>query len=140
MAVTTLFWGAAAVLQFALLQWAVDHLGVAMGLLVPMAGWVGHWAWAVPLLLLVGAFGGALVVPLSALLQHRGQRLLSAGRSIGVQNANENLSVLLMLGVYAALLGLQVDVRVLMLGLGLLVAAVMVLLTLKQRRSGGACK
>lgn len=176
MAVTTLFWGAAAVLQFALLQWAVDHLGlslgqgvglqavvavgivagaalagrwvplqqaarvlplgVVMGLLVPVAGWVGHWAWALPLLLLVGALGGALVVPLNALLQHRGQALLSAGRSIGVQNANENLSVLLMLGVYAALLGLQVDVRVLMLGLGLLVAALMALLTLRQRRSG----
>lgn len=162
MSVTTLFWGAAAVLQFAVLKWAVDHLGlslgqaaglqavvavgivagaalasrlvaladaarvlplgVLMGLLVPLAGLVTHWLAAVPLLLLVGALGGALVVPLNALLQHRGHTLLSAGRSIAVQNFNENLSVLVMLGVYAALLWLQVDVRWLMAGLGLLVA------------------
>jgi MFS transporter, LPLT family, lysophospholipid transporter len=162
MSVTTLFWGAAAVLQFAVLKWAVDHLGlslgqaaglqavvavgivagaalasrlvaladaarvlplgVLMGLLVPLAGLVTHWLAAVPLLLVVGALGGALVVPLNALLQHRGHTLLSAGRSIAVQNFNENLSVLVMLGVYAALLWLQVDVRWLMAGLGLLVA------------------
>jgi MFS transporter, LPLT family, lysophospholipid transporter len=161
MSVTTLFWGAAAVLQFAVLKWAVDHLalslgqaaglqavvalgivagaalasrhvaladaarvlplGVLMGLLVPLAGLVTHWLAAVPLLLAVGALGGALVVPLNALLQHRGHRLLSAGRSIAVQNFNENLSVLVMLGLYAALLWLQVDVRWLMAGLGLLV-------------------
>lgn len=162
MSVTTLFWGAAAVLQFVVLKWAVDHLGlslgqaaglqavvalgivagaalasrhvaladaarvlplgVLMGLLVPLAGLVTHWLAAVPLLLVVGALGGALVVPLNALLQHRGHTLLSAGRSIAVQNFNENLSVLVMLGVYAALLWLQVDVRWLMAGLGLLVA------------------
>ena len=162
MSVTTLFWGAAAVLQFAVLKWAVDHLalslgqaaglqavvalgivagaalasrhvalagaarvlplGVLMGLLVPLAGLVTHWLAAVPLLLVVGALGGALVVPLNALLQHRGHTLLSAGRSIAVQNFNENLSVLVMLGVYATLLWLQVDVRWLMAGLGLLVA------------------
>ena len=174
MSVTTLFWGAAAVLQFAVLKWAVDHLGlslgqaaglqavvavgivvgavfasrwvpldraarvlplgVLMGVLVPLAGWVTHWIVAVPLLLGVGALGGALVVPLNALLQHRGHTLLSAGRSIGVQNGNENLSVLVMLGVYAALLGLQVDVRVPMGGLGLFVAACMALLTVRQAR------
>ncbi|MBA4176237.1 MAG: lysophospholipid transporter LplT [Leptothrix sp. (in: Bacteria)] len=174
MSVTTLFWGAAAVLQFAVLKWAVDRLGlslaqaaglqavvavgivvgavlasrwvpldhaarvlplgVVMGLLVPLAGWVTHWAVAVPLLLGVGALGGALVVPLNALLQHRGHILLSAGRSIGVQNGNENLSVLVMLGVYAALLGLQVDVRVLMGGLGLCVAGCMVVLQARQVR------
>ena len=31
MSVTTLFWGAAAVLQFAVLKWAVDHLGLSLG-------------------------------------------------------------------------------------------------------------
>ncbi len=162
MSVTTLFWGAAAVLQFAVLKWAVDHLGlslgqaaglqavvavgilagaalasrhvaladaarvlplgVLMGQLVLLAGLVTHWLAAVPLLLAVGGLGGALVVPLNALLQHRGHTLLSAGRSIAVQNFNENLSVLVMLGVYAALLWRQVDVRWLMAGLGLLVA------------------
>lgn len=163
MAVTTLFWGAAAVLQFAVLRWAMDHLGftldraaylqgtvavgivtgaalagrwvslahatrvmplgVALGLLVPAVALVHSWQMAVPLLLLVGVLGGALVVPLNALLQHRGHQLLTAGRSIAVQNFNENASVLLALALYAALLALDVDVRTLMSGLGLCVAA-----------------
>jgi MFS family permease len=162
MAATTLFWGAAAVLQFAVLRWAVERLGlpldraaylqavvavgivggaalaarwvplaqatrvlplgVAMGVLVPLVAWVPSWQTALPLLALVGALGGALVVPLNALLQHRGHALLTAGRSIAVQNFNENLSVLVMLGVYAGLLALGVDIRAIMAGLGLLVA------------------
>ncbi len=162
MAVTTLFWGAAAVLQFSVLRWAgealglpldraaylqgvvavgivlgatlagrwitlaharqVLPLGVLLGLLVPAVVLVHHWWVAVPLLLLVGALGGALVVPMNALLQHRGHELLSAGRSIAVQNFNENASVLVMLAVYSALLAAQWDVRFLMAGLGLAVA------------------
>ncbi len=73
-------------------------------------------------------------MPLNALPQHRGHTLLNAGRSIGVQNGNESLSVLVMLGVYAALLGLQVDVRVLIGGLGLFVAGCMALLQARQAR------
>ena len=175
MSVTTLFWGAAAVLQFAVLKWAVDHLaltlgqaaglqavvavgivagaalasrhvalaaaarvlplGVLMGVLVPLVGLVTHWLAAVPLLLAVGALGGALVVPLNALLQHRGHLLLSAGRSIAVQNFNENLSVLVMLGAYAALLWLQLDVRWLMAGLGAMVALCMAALQWRLPRA-----
>ena len=105
-----------------------------------MAGLVTHRLAAVPLLLAVGALGGALVVPLNALLQHRGHALLSAGWSIAVQNFNENRSVLAMLGVYAALLWLQVDVRWLMGGLGLLVAVCMTALQwrLPRARLGAA--
>ena len=164
MAVTTLFWGVAAVLQFAVLRWAGEHLGlpldqaaylqavvavgivagaalaarhvalaaavrvlplgIVMGVLVPLVSLVQDWPWALPLLAAVGALGGALVVPLNALLQHRGHVLLSAGRSIAVQNFNENLSVLLMLAAYAGLLKAGVDIRSLMAGLGALVAAV----------------
>jgi O-antigen/teichoic acid export membrane protein len=86
------------------------------------------------LLLLVGALGGALVVPLNALLQHRGHQLLTAGRSIAVQNFNENLSVLVMLAAYAGLLALQVDIRTLMAALGALVAALVALLWWRERR------
>jgi len=172
MAATTLFWGAAAVLQFAVLRWAVDTLGLAldkaaylqamvavgivfgatlaahwvplhraacvlplgvvMGVLVPLVAWVQSWPLALPLLALVGALGGALVVPLNALLQHRGHTLLTAGRSIAVQNFNENLSVLVMLGSYAGLLALGVDVRTLMATLGLLVAATVGLLAWRE--------
>jgi MFS transporter, LPLT family, lysophospholipid transporter len=164
MAVTTLFWGAAAVLQFAVLRWAVDvlglsldraaylqavvavgivagaaiagsqvplsqatrvlPLGILMGVMVPLVVFVHSWWVALPLLLLVGALGGALVVPLNALLQHRGHQLLTAGRSIAVQNFNENLSALVMLGVYASLLALRVDISLVMGALGVLVAAV----------------
>jgi MFS family permease len=174
MAVTTLFWGAAAVLQFAVLRWAVDRLGlpldraaylqavvavgivvgaavvgsrvglaratavlplgILMGLAVPLVAWVDNWVIAMPLLIAVGALGGALVVPLNALLQHRGHVLLTAGRSIAVQNFNENLSVLLMLGAFSALLAAEVDVRAVMGFLGLLVAGVVALLWRQARR------
>ena len=78
-------------------------LGVAMGLAVPLATLVHSVALAAPLLAAVGALAGFFVVPMNALLQHRGQQLLGAGESIAVQNFNENLSVLAMLGAYAAL-------------------------------------
>jgi LPLT family lysophospholipid transporter-like MFS transporter len=173
MAVTTLFWGAAAVLQFAVLRWASDvlglplsqgaylqaavavgivcgaalagrwvplhraakvlPLGIGMGVLVPLAAQAQTWWMALPALVLVGALGGALVVPLNALLQHRGHQLLTAGRSIAVQNFNENASVLVMLAVYAALLSLGLPVRTLMVGLGLVVGLFMATLWWLQR-------
>jgi hypothetical protein len=77
---------------------------------------------------LVGAVGGVLVVPMNALLQHRGQRLLTAGRSIAVQNFNENLSMLLMLAAYAGLLAADINIVRLMVLLGSLVALLVGLL------------
>jgi O-antigen/teichoic acid export membrane protein len=108
-------------------------LGVVMGVAVPLVGLIDTWMASIPLLLLVGALGGALVVPLNALLQHRGQQLLTAGRSIAVQNFNENLSVLVMLAIYAGLLALQLDIRTLMAGLGVLVSAAVGLLWWLER-------
>jgi LPLT family lysophospholipid transporter-like MFS transporter len=174
LAVTTLFWGVGATLQFAVLRWAVERLGLgldraaylqamvavgvvagaaAAGRFVPLAqAWrvlpagilmgglivamaplerVGP---ALPLLALAGIVGGILVVPMNALLQHRGHVLLTAGRSIAVQGFNENLSILLMLGSYASLLALQVPLVPLMMGFGGLIAAAMALLI--WRRSG----
>ena len=75
--------------------------GVALGLLMPVVAQVDDVALAAVMLALVGGVGGAMVVPLNALLQHRGATLLSAGRSIAVQGFNENLSVLGMLAAYA---------------------------------------
>ena len=76
--------------------------GVALGLLMPLLAQVQALPMAAGLLLAVGMVGGAMVVvPLNALLQHRGHQLLAAGSSIAVQGFNENLSVLVMLGVYA---------------------------------------
>ena len=56
------------------------------------------------IMILVGICAGFFVVPMNALLQHRGHVLMSAGRSIAVQNFNENSSILVMLGVYSLLI------------------------------------
>ncbi|HEY1608185.1 MAG TPA: lysophospholipid transporter LplT [Paraburkholderia sp.] len=71
---------------------------------------VGHYALplylllAYPLMVLLGSLAGFFIVPMNALLQHRGATLLTAGHSIAVQNFNQNIAVLLMLGAYALLL------------------------------------
>ena len=108
--------------------------GVLLGLLIPVVASITTVGWALPLLVVVGAVGGLLVVPLNALLQHRGCTLLSAGRSIAVQGFNENASVLGMLAVYAALLALDVPIVALMWMLGLGVAAAIGLLMRRERR------
>jgi MFS family permease len=72
----------------------VIPLGIAMGLLVIcMAAVSSVWV-ATPLLILLGGLGGYLVVPMNALLQHRGHNLMGAGRSIAVQNFNEQACIL----------------------------------------------
>lgn len=173
LAITTIFWGVGATLQFAVLKWATEVLGlsleraaylqaavavgvilgaglagrnvrlsrakrvlpagVVLGLCMPVVASVETLWLAVPLLALVGLVGGVLVVPLNALLQHRGYTLLSAGRSIAVQGFNENLSVLTMLATYAALVAIDVPIVPLMWGLGLLVAAAIALLMWRER-------
>ncbi|MDZ4255141.1 MAG: lysophospholipid transporter LplT, partial [Sulfuritalea sp.] len=143
LAVTTLFWGAGATLQFIVLEWAkvalnldlskasmlqgvvavgvaigavlaakmitlkksvrVIPLGMAMGVgVIVMIGVRDMWL-AAPLLVLIGIFSGFFVVPMNALLQHRGHILMGAGHSIAVQNFNENLSILIMTSTYSAL-------------------------------------
>ncbi len=165
LAVTTLFWGAGASLQFIVLHWAKDQLGmrldeaailqgitaigialgavlaarliplkktpsvlklgVAMGLLVPAMTLVTSLEWSVPLLVLIGGLAGFFVVPMNALLQHRGHVMLSAGHSIAVQNFNENLNVLLMLGLYALLVRVELPVNAIIVIFGLFVAGTM---------------
>ncbi|MBN9462273.1 MAG: lysophospholipid transporter LplT [Burkholderiales bacterium] len=87
-------------------------VGVAMGLAVPLMTLVSsEWA-AYPLLVVIGSLAGFFVVPMNALLQHRGHVLMSAGHSIAVQNFNENLNILVMLGLYSLLLRLALGVNV----------------------------
>ncbi len=109
--------------------------GVATGLAVLLALWVRAWPLAVPLLL-VGALGDAMVVPLNAQLQHRGHQLPTAEHSIAMRKFNEKLSMLVMLGVFAGLLALNADVARVMVGLGLLVAVLAGLLWRRERRRG----
>jgi LPLT family lysophospholipid transporter-like MFS transporter len=167
LAVTTLFWGAGATLQFIVLKWAekslnmpldqaailqgvfaigvalgaiaaarfvplkkslsVMPLGVAMGVIV-MTMTMVHSVWlAYPLLVLVGALAGYFVVPMNALLQHRGHVLMSAGHSIAVQNFNENMSVLTMLVLYAVMVKLDVNINIVIIMFGMFVAGTMLL-------------
>ncbi|TDV38145.1 MFS transporter [Paraburkholderia caballeronis] len=87
---------------------------------------------AYPLMVLLGALAGFFIVPMNALLQHRGATLLSAGHSIAVQNFNQNIAVLLMLGAYALLLTAKVPVQWIIVWFGLFVSA---MIALAMRRS-----
>jgi MFS family permease len=184
LAVTTLFWGAGATLQFIVLKWAEVSLGmslseaailqavVAVGVaggavfaasrvplkkslsVLPVGIMMGisvmlmafytrdlfppHWGiyfgrmhvsgyliFAYIFLMFVGGLSGFFVVPMNALLQHRGHVLLSAGHSIAVQNFNENLSVLVMLCLYAVLVWLDVPVSAVIVLFGSFVCLMM---------------
>ncbi|WP_050462745.1 lysophospholipid transporter LplT [Herbaspirillum autotrophicum] len=168
LAVTTLFWGAGATLQFIVLKWAekslhmpldkaailqgvvavgvalgaigaarfvplkksltVMPLGIAMGLVVmAMTTVTSVWV-AYPLLIIIGALSGYFVVPMNALLQHRGHVLMSAGHSIAVQNFNENLSVLGMLVLYALMVKINMNVNIVIIIFGVFVASIMYLI------------
>nr|CBA26706.1 hypothetical protein Csp_H39930 [Curvibacter putative symbiont of Hydra magnipapillata] len=79
----------------------VIPLGIAMGLLVILLNFINNVWVAAPFLILLGGLGGFLVVPMNALLQHRGHNLMGAGRSIAVQNFNEQACILGLGGFYA---------------------------------------
>ena len=165
LAVTTLFWGAGATLQFIVIEWAraalafdlskaailqgvtalgiaigavlasmmvaldrsvrVIPLGIAMGLIVIAMIFVTQVWLAVALMVIIGGLAGFFVVPMNALLQHRGHHLVGAGRSIAVQNFNENTSILIMIALYSMLLHVGYSIYSVILCFGLFVAATM---------------
>ena len=167
LAVTTLFWGAGATLQFIMIEWSraalgyglsrasilqgvcalgiaggavlasvrvrldraiqVIPLGIAMGLIVILMVMVRDVRVAVPLIVLIGGLAGFFVVPMNALLQHRGHHLVGAGRSIAVQNFNENASILLMIAMYSLLLGKGISIYWVIAIFGLFIAGTMTL-------------
>lgn len=171
LAVTTLFWGAGATLQFIVIKWAehnlgmslseasmlqgvvalgiaagsilaaryislrqsvrVIPLGIAMGIVVTlMIGVTEAWI-AMALMVVVGGLAGFFVVPMNALLQHRGHILMGAGHSIAVQNFNENLSILVMTGTYALLIMFGLSINTVIALFGIFVAGTM--LVVKRR-------
>lgn len=194
LAVTTLFWGAGATLQFIVIKWAQVALnmnlsqgailqaisavgvaggavwaasriplrnslnvlpcGVMMGLIVCILAiynsdmlpnttimTVGKFEISLNLipayflLILVGWLAGYFVVPMNALLQHRGHVLMSAGHSIAVQNFNENISVLTMLLVYSLLIWLDVPIQYVIIGFGVTVSTIMWLVIKRHARN-----
>ncbi|WP_144639818.1 lysophospholipid transporter LplT [Bordetella genomosp. 13] len=100
-------------------------VGASMGLVVLLMPLV-YTPWAVYLLLLlIGGLAGFFVVPMNALLQHRGHVLLSAGHSIAVQNFNEQLNILLMVAMYSLMLWLNMSINTIIVVFGLIVFTLM---------------
>ena len=103
-------------------------VGALMGLVVLVMPLIYN-EWAVyGLLLVIGVLSGFFVVPMNALLQHRGHLLLSAGHSIAVQNFNEQLNILLMVSLYSLMLWLGISINTIIVMFGLLVAILMLVL------------
>ena len=117
------------------LQGAVKVLpvGIAMGFAVMGMALIDDWRLAVLMLIVIGAMGGYFVVPMNALLQHRGHLLMGAGHSIAVQNFNENLSILVMLGAYALMIRAELSIQTIIVLFGLFVAVVMYFIYRKHR-------
>lgn len=173
LAVTTLFWGAGATLQFLVLRWAERHLGlplsqgailqgvtavgialgaafaarfiplrrslsvlpvgIAMGVVVMLMALVSAMPLVYLSLIAVGVLAGCFVVPMNALLQHRGHVLLSAGHSIAVQNFNENLAILIMLAIYSSMVATNMRIHTIIVIFGLFVSSTMLLVMLRHR-------
>ncbi|MBK9783001.1 MAG: lysophospholipid transporter LplT [Betaproteobacteria bacterium] len=165
LAVTTLFWGAGATLQFIVIKWSevalgldlskssmlqgvvaigvaagailaakfitlrksvqVIPLGIAMGLIVLIMNFVHDMWLAVPLLIIIGGLSGFFVVPMNALLQHRGHILMGAGHSIAVQNFNENISILIMTGLYYLMIKMDISIYWVVTLFGIFVSTLM---------------
>jgi LPLT family lysophospholipid transporter-like MFS transporter len=90
---------------------------------------------ACSILMLVGGLAGFFVVPMNALLQHRGHVLMGAGHSIAVQNFNENLSILAMLAGYAVMIRADLPITIVILVFGFFVSGSMTLVLLRHRRN-----
>jgi LPLT family lysophospholipid transporter-like MFS transporter len=77
--------------------------GILIGLIIIAFAHCTNLYLAIALLTLVGACGGFYVVPLNALLQARGYETIGAGQAVAVQNFFENLSMLVLVSIYAAM-------------------------------------
>ena len=112
---------------------SVIPLGILMGVIV-MGMTLVYSTWiAYPLLVVIGAIGGFFVVPMNALLQHRGHVLMSAGHSIAVQNFNENLSILTMLAMYSLMIRLHLGLNSIIVLFGLFIAGIMVCIMMMHK-------
>ena len=103
----------------------VITLGIGMGVLIILLIFIDNVWVAAPFLIMLGALGGFLVVPMNALLQHRGHNLMGAGRSIAVQNFNEQACILVLGAAYSLSAGMGLHTFAAITGFGLIVAFVM---------------
>jgi len=103
----------------------VITLGIVMGILIILLIFISNVWVAAPFLILLGALGGFLVVPMNALLQHRGHNLMGSGRSIAVQNFNEQACILGLGAAYSLSTGLGLPTFAAITGFGLVIAGFM---------------
>jgi len=108
--------------------------GILMGLLVMTMMLVSNWLIAAFLLFLIGVLGGFFVVPLNALLQHRGHVLIGPGHSIAVQNFNENLGILVLSGAYTLMVKANIHINHIVIIFGLFVVISMSFINRLYRR------
>ncbi|WP_116135962.1 lysophospholipid transporter LplT [Trinickia diaoshuihuensis] len=126
-------------------------VGIAAGIVAGAMAFYGKWLFppaagiriadqfiaayivmAYPIMIALGGLAGYFIVPMNALLQHRGATLITAGHSIAVQNFNQNLAVLFMLGAYALLLRANMPVQWIIVTFGTFVCT---MIGLAKRRS-----
>jgi LPLT family lysophospholipid transporter-like MFS transporter len=99
--------------------------GILMGGFVMTMVVIHDWHIAALIFLLIGALSGFFIVPLNALLQHRGHLLIGAGHSIAVQNFNENIGILLLSGTYTWMVREEFSINTIIILLGLFVSITM---------------
>jgi LPLT family lysophospholipid transporter-like MFS transporter len=121
--------------KFVSLQRAVSVLpaGIILGFVPIALIWVESLIPALLLLVLAGALAGYFVVPMNALLQHRGHLLMGAGHSIAQQNFNENISILLLTGAYAMMVRADWHIHTIIWIFGLFISSVMTAIWLRHR-------
>jgi len=108
-------------------------IGATMGVVVMVMIFVHNLWLAIFLMTAIGVCAGFFVVPMNALLQHRGHVLMGAGHSIAVQNFNENVGILVMVGLYALMVRSGLSVSMAIVLFGVCVTGVMVFIIMRHR-------
>jgi LPLT family lysophospholipid transporter-like MFS transporter len=114
---------------------SVMPLGIVMGVLVILMNFITNVWVAAPFLIMLGAIAGFMVVPMNALLQHRGHNLMGAGRSIAVQNFNEQACILGLGAFYSLSAGLGLSAFGAITAFGVVVAGFMWVIQRWHRRN-----
>ncbi|HSQ81836.1 MAG TPA: lysophospholipid transporter LplT [Casimicrobiaceae bacterium] len=127
--------GAVLAAKFVTLRGSVNVLpfGAVMGVVVMVMIFVSYVPLAVVLMIVIGACAGFFVVPMNALLQHRGHVLMGAGHSIAVQNFNENIGILVMVGLYALMVRMGISIGSAVMLFGTFVTCTMLLVMWRHR-------
>ncbi len=103
----------------------VISVGIAMGGMIVLLIFVRD-VWIAGIFLIgMGLLGGFLVVPMNALLQHRGHNLMGAGRSIAVQNFNEQACILVLGASYSLATGMGLPTMGAVITFGVTIAGLM---------------